>query len=157
MSRAAADAFAARRNAARLAAVQALYQMEIGGRGAAAVVREFLDERLTEDGESRDELDAEHFRALVASVVEHQAHVDDAVAGVLAEGWRLDRLDATARAILRAGASEVLTRPDIPIAAVIDAYVDIAHAFFEGPEPGFVNAALDALAKRRGAERAPAP
>ncbi len=149
MSRASVEAFAARRNAARLAAVQALYQMEIGGRGAAAVVREFLDERLREEGEPEAELDPEHFRALVASVVDHQARIDAAVADVLAEGWRLERLDATARAILRAGASEILTRPDIPVGAVIDAYVDIAHAFFEGPEPGFVNAALDALAKKR--------
>jgi N utilization substance protein B len=151
MSRGSADAFAARRNAARLAAVQALYQMEISGRGAAAVIREFLDHPLVEDGDAEADVDADHLRALVEGVVEHQARLDAAIGEVLAEGWRLERLDATARAILRAGAREVLTRPDIPPAAAIDAYVDIAHAFFEGPEPGFINAALDALAKRDGA------
>jgi N utilization substance protein B len=150
MSRGAASApFAARRNAARLAAVQALYQMEISGRGAAAVLREFTDHPLREEGEPERELDLAHFNALVEGVVADQGRIDRAVSEVLAEGWRLDRLDATARAILRAGAAEILTHPDIPIAAAIDAYVEIAHAFFVGPEPGFVNAALDALAQRR--------
>lgn len=150
MSREAANrAFAEKRNAARLAAVQALYQMELAGRGAAAVVREFLEDRLIEEGEPAAEIDAEHFQFLVEGAVARQAEIDHAVTGVLADGWRLDRLDATARAILRAGALEILERPDIPPAAVIDAYVSVAHAFFEGPEPGFVNAALDALAARK--------
>jgi N utilization substance protein B len=115
------------------------------------VLREFLDHPLREEGEVDADVDDDHLRALVEGVVEHQGQIDEAIGGVLAAGWRLDRLDATARAILRAGAREVLTRPDIPAAAAIDAYVDIAHAFFDGPEPGFVNAALDALAKRRDA------
>jgi N utilization substance protein B len=143
------EAFAARRNAARLAAVQALYQMEIGGRGAAAVLREFIDHRLVEEGAETEEVDAEHLRAVVEGVVAHQADIDAQVTAVLAEGWKLSRLDATARAILRAGAFELLYSERVPAAAAIDAYVEIAHAFFEGPEPGFVNAALDALAKRR--------
>jgi N utilization substance protein B len=150
MSRESGLAFAALRNAARLAAVQALYQMEISGRGAVAVLRDFLDHPLIEDGAPEPEIDVDHLRALVEGVVEHQAQIDAAIGEVLAEGWRLDRLDATARAILRAGAREILTRRDIPAPAAIDAYVEIAHAFFDGPEPGFVNAALDALAKRRG-------
>jgi N utilization substance protein B len=147
--------FAERRNAARLAAVQALYQMEISGRGAAAVVREFLDHPLVEEGEQADEVDVEHLRALVDGVVANQSQIDQAVSDVLAEGWRLERLDATARAILRAGAAELLTRPDIPVGAVIDSYVDIAHAFFEGPEPGFINAALDAVGKGRSGSAGP--
>ncbi len=142
-------AFADRRNAARLAAVQALYQMEISGRGAAAVVREFLDHPLVEEGDHADDVDADHLRSLIDGVVAHQAQIDQAVTAVLAEGWRLERLDATARAILRAGTAELLTRSDIPVGAVIDSYVDIAHAFFEGPEPGFINAALDAVGKGR--------
>lgn len=140
-------AFADRRNAARLAAVQALYQMEISGRGSAAVVREFVEHPLVEEGELSDDFDADLMRALVEAVVEHQARIDVAIGGVLAKGWKLERLDATARAILRVGAAELITRPDVPPAVAIDAYVSLAHAFFEGPEPGFVNGALDALAR----------
>jgi N utilization substance protein B len=145
------QAYAERRNAARLAAVQALYQMEISGRGAAAVVREFLDHPLVEEGEAPpDEIDADLLQALVESVVANQAQIDRAIGGVLAKTWKLERLDATARAILRVGAAELITQPQTPPAVAIDAYVTIAHAFFEGPEPGFINAALDALAKARG-------
>ena len=84
-------------------------------------------------------------------VVEHQKAVDAAIARRLASGWRLDRLDATARAILRAGAYELIHRPDVPMEVVIDEYVELAKSFFEGPEPGFVNGALDAVAQ--GARR----
>jgi N utilization substance protein B len=141
------SAFVERRNAARMAAVQALYQMEISGRGSVAVVREFLDHPLIEEGEAADEFDADHMRSLVDSVVADQARIDRAITDVLAQGWRLERLDATARAILRVGAAEILNRADVPPAAAIDAYVGVARAFFEGPEPGFINAALDALAR----------
>jgi len=142
-------AFAHRRAAARLAAVQALYQMEIGGRGAKAVVREFVDERLREEGEPADDIDAPFMTDVVEGVVGVQSDIDAALSAVLAKTWKLQRLDATARAILRAGAYELLHRPDVPIGAVIDGYVDIANAFFDGPESGFVNAALDAVAKQR--------
>ncbi len=144
-----ADArFAARRFEARLAAVQALYQLEYGGRGADAVVREFIEHRLPE--ESRLEgLDQEHFERLVTQTVAAQADVDAAIAGVLAEGWSLKRIDATARAILRAGAWEVLHRADIPAGAIIDAYLAVADAFFEDAEPKFIHGALDALARQR--------
>lgn len=144
------EAFARRRAAARLAAVQALYQMEIGGRGAKAVVREFVDERLHEEGEPTDDIDAAFMTDLVEGVVDAQSDIDAALSGVLAKNWKLKRLDATARAILRAGAYELLHRPDVPNGAAINGYVDIANAFFDGPEPGFVNAALDAVAKRQG-------
>jgi N utilization substance protein B len=146
------QAYAERRNAARLAAVQALYQMEISGRGAAAVVRELLDHPLVEEGETPpDELDGDLLRSLVEAVVANQSQVDRAISNVLAQGWKLARLDATARAILRVGATELVTQPQTPPAVVISAYVGLAHAFFEGPEPGFINAALDALAKAQGA------
>jgi N utilization substance protein B len=80
-------------------------------------------------------------------VVAEQASIDGAVKGRLAAGWRLERIDATLRAILRAGAWELVRRPDVPVEVAIDEYVEIAKSFFEGPEPGFVNAALDGIAR----------
>ena len=141
------------RSVARLAAVQALYQMEAGGAGVDAVVREFLDHRFGGDieGESLADADEAFFGELVRGVVADQAAVDRAIAKRLATGWRLDRIDATLRAILRSGAYELTRRPDVPTEVAIDEYVEIAKSFFEGPEPGFVNAALDGIARdRRG-------
>jgi N utilization substance protein B len=138
---------------ARLAAVQALYQMETGGAGVETVVREFADHRFGGDieGASLAEADEVFFGELVRGVVAHQSDVDQAIARRLATGWRLERIDATLRAILRAGAYELTHRPDVPIEVAIDEYVEIAKSFFEGPEPGFVNGALDGIARdRRG-------
>ena len=136
---------------ARLAAVQALYQMEVSSVGAEAVIREFSEHRFDRDAEGGDEplatADEGFFADLVRGVVEHQKAVDQVVARKLAAGWRLERLDATARAILRAGAFELIHRPDVPTEVVIDEYVELAKSFFEGPEPGFVNGALDAVAQ----------
>lgn len=137
------------RSVARLAAVQALYQMETGGGGVDAVVREFSDHRFDadlEDGERLAQADQAFFGELVRGVVESQDEIDRAIADRLAVGWRLERLDATLRAILRAGAFELVRRPDVPTEVVIDEYVEIAKSFFEGPEPGFVNGALDGIA-----------
>ena len=136
-----------RRNAARLAAVQALYQMEITKRGATAVVREFREHRLAEDGRA-ERVDADFFEGLVEGVVGVQAEVDDKIASVLAQGWRLERVDATVRALLRAAAYELLHRPDVPVAASIDSYVGVAAEFFEGSELGFINGALDSIARK---------
>ncbi len=143
------------RSVARLAAVQALYQMEVSSVGAEAVIREFADHRFDRDSDPDSEggdtplaaADEAFFADLVRGVVEHQKAVDTAIAKRLASGWRLDRLDATARAILRAGAYELSHRPDVPTEVVIDEYVELAKSFFEGPEPGFVNGALDAVAQ----------
>jgi N utilization substance protein B len=137
------------RSVARLAAVQALYQMEVSGAGVEAVVREFLDHRFGGDieGEHLAEADEAFFAELMRGVVEEQAAVDRAVAKRLAAGWRLERIDATLRAILRAGTFELTRRPDVPTEVAIDEYVEIAKSFFEGPEPGFVNAALDGIAR----------
>ena len=142
------------RSVARLAAVQALYQMEVSGAGVEAVVREFSDHRFDralggEEGEGAPlaAADEAFFAELVRGVVEQQRGIDPAIARRLAQGWRLDRLDATVRAILRAGAFELSHRPDVPVEVVINEYVDVARSFFEGPEPGFVNAALDGLAR----------
>lgn len=146
------------RSVARLAAVQALYQMEVSGAGVEAVVREFSEHRFDRppggedgigDGEGAPMVAADEafFAELVRGVVEHQRGIDPAIARRLAQGWRLERLDATVRAILRAGAFELSHRPDVPVEVVINEYVDLARSFFEGPEPGFVNAALDGLAR----------
>ena len=134
---------------ARLAAVQALYQMEAAGAGVETVVREFLDHRFGGDieGEHLAEADEAFFAELMRGVVTHQGAVDQAIAKRLATGWRLERIDATLRAILRAGAYELMRRPEIPSEVAIDEYVEIAKSFFEGPEPGFVNAALDGIAR----------
>jgi N utilization substance protein B len=137
------------RSVARLAAVQALYQMEAAGAGVEAVIREFSDHRFSRDIEGMTLADADEpfFADIVRGAVEHQAEIDRAISGRLAANWRLERIDATARAILRAGAFELTHRPDVPAEVAIDEYVDIAKSFFEGPEPGFVNAALDAIAR----------
>lgn len=137
------------RSVARLAAVQALYQMEVSGAGADAVVREFTDHRFDRDMEDARlaEADEEFFAELVRGAVTDQATVDRAIVKRLAEGWKLERIDATVRAILRAGAYELLRRVEVPTEVAIDEYVEIAKSFFEGSEPGFVNGALDAIAR----------
>lgn len=139
------------RRAARLGAVQALYQMEVSGASTADVVADFDTGKLPRESEERligdAEGDMELFRTLVEKAVDRQATLDRAIARHLSKGWRLERLDAVARAILRAGAAELEQRLDIPVAVVINEYVEIAKRFFDGPEPGFVNATLDACAK----------
>lgn len=137
------------RSVARLAAVQALYQMETAGAGAEAVIREFTDHRFDRDleGLRLAHADEGFFGALVRGVVADQDAVDAAVRRRLASGWRLERIDATARSILRCGAYELIRRRDVPAEVAIDEYVEIAKSFFEGPEPGFINAALDAIAR----------
>lgn len=137
------------RSVARLAAVQALYQLETGGGGADAVIREFRDHRFEADIEGQRLADADEpfFAEIVQGVVSEQGRLDQAVAKRLAQNWKLDRLDATVRAVLRAGAWELGHRSDVPTEVVIDEYVELAKAFFEGPEPGFVNGTLDRLAR----------
>ena len=143
------------RSVARLAAVQALYQMEVSHAGAEAVIREFSEHRFDRDADPDPEhdeaplaaADEAFFAEVVRGAVGHQREVDAAIARKLAAGWRLDRLDATARAILRAGVFELMQRRDVPTEVVIDEYVELAKSFFEGPEPGFINGALDAVAQ----------
>jgi len=135
------------RSVARLAAVQALYQMEASGIGVEAVVREFVDHRFETDieGEPLASADEAFFSAIVRGVVEKQAGIDRAIVKRLATGWKLDRLDATTRAALRSGAFELMHRPDVPVEVAIDEYVEIAKSFTD--ESGFLNAALDAIAR----------
>jgi N utilization substance protein B len=137
------------RSVARLAAVQALYQMEVSNAGAEAVIREFGEHRFDRDVEDMTLAGADEpfFADLVRGVVAYQRDVDAAVAKRLAQNWRLERIDATVRAILRAGSYELAHRQDVPTEVVIDEYVELAKSFFEGPEPGFVNGALDGVAK----------
>ena len=147
----------AARSAARLAAVQALYQMEVAGASTSDVLADFAAGKLPRETEAtyaEAEGDADLFKVLVEKAVDRQATLDRAIARHLNKGWRLERLDAVARAILRAGAAELEQRTDIPVAVVIDEYVEIAKAFFEGPEPGFVNATLDACARDLRTEQA---
>jgi len=142
------------RSGARLAAVQALYQMELAGAGAEEVAAEFRDHRFGNEPETgmAGEIDGAFFSRIVSGVPEHQGEIDAGIAKVLSENWRLSRIDSILRAILRAGAFELIAARDVPARVVIDEYVEIAHAFFSGDEPAFVNAALDRLAH---AKRAP--
>ena len=140
----------ASRSVARLAAVQALYQMEVSSIGVEHVIREFTEHRFDRvldsgegDGVTLASADEGFFAELVRGVVAEQKRVDAAIVKRLAENWRLERLDAT----VRAGAFELAHRLDVPTEVVIDEYVDVAKSFFEGTEPGFVNGALDAVAR----------
>ena len=137
------------RTVARLAAVQALYQMEISGQGVDDVIQEFLDHRLEGDieGEALADADHDYFAAILRGMVTDQRNLDRAIVKRLAEGWRLERLDATVRAILRAGAWELAHEASTPKEVVIDEYVELAKAFFDQTEAKFVNAALDAVAR----------
>jgi transcription antitermination protein NusB len=141
------------RRSARLAAVQALYQMEISGSGVTATVREYRDHRLGPESEAGllDTADEVFFAEIVQGVVEEQALIDATIKTRLAKGWRLDRIDSIVRASVRAATYELLRRGDVPIAVVIDEYVGIVNAFFEGPEGGFTNALLDRLARETNA------
>ena len=136
------------RHAARLGAVQALYQMEMSGSGAEDVAREFAEHRF---GELPVPPDAEFFTAIVHGLPQHQVEIDRAIAGSLSEKWKLERVDSILRAILRGGVFELVARRDVPARVVIDEYVAVAGAFFGGDEPGFVNGALDNIARRKRA------
>ena len=136
------------RHAARLAAVQALYQMEMNGSGAEEVAQEFIEHRFAELPAVPD---ADFFSAILDGVPKHQIEIDRAIAGSLSEKWKLERVDSILRAILRGGVFELVGRRDVPAKVVIDEYVAIAGAFFGADEPGFINAALDAIARRKRA------
>lgn len=140
------------RHAARMAAVQALYQMEITGVDADSVREEFSSFRFGRDPEiMAGEPDEAFFSDIIHGVPARQDEIDAAITKCLASNWRLSRVDSILRAILRAGAYELIARPDVPAKVVIDEYVDLAHAFFAENEAPFVNAALDKLAHRKRA------
>ncbi|AQR62010.1 N utilization substance protein B [Brevundimonas sp. LM2] len=137
------------RTVARLAAVQALYQMELAGEGVETVITEFSNHRFDGDieGEPLAEADEAYFADVVRGVIESQRDIDAAVKARLASNWRMERLDATLRALLRCGAWELAHKTDVPKEIVIDEYVELAKAFFDEAEAKFVNAALDGVAR----------
>ncbi len=138
-----------RRSVARLRAVQALYQRSMAATPVEQLVAEFHAHRLEAEGEGGPDAipaaEVPFFDDVVRGVVAREEELDRLVARFLASGWTLARLDPLLLQLLRAGAYELLARPDVPLAAVITAYVDIAHAFFPRQEVGFVNALLDRI------------
>jgi transcription antitermination protein NusB len=142
------------RSAARLAAVQALYQMEASGQGVLATIAEFETHRLggEMEGERLHGTDRKFFAEILNGAVEVQARLDPYLERQLAKGWTLARIDATARAILRAGLYELIRRPDVPSKVVISEYLEVAKAFFDDDEPKFINAVLDAAARQARAD-----
>jgi len=138
------------RSAARLAAVQALYQHEMEGTPIARLLKEFHDHRLgaTIEDEEYHAAERDFFDDIVTGADARRADLDALISGRLAAGWTLERLDRPMRAILRAGAYELVARADVPVATVITEYVDVAHAFYDKRESGFVNGLLDAIAKQ---------
>lgn len=144
-----------RRSAARLAAVQALYQMDIASTGLNEILAEFEGHWIGREVEGQQYLPAEaaFFRDIVGGVVREQRKLDPLIDDVLARSWPLKRIEAILRAVLRAGAYELDHRSDIPARVVVSEYVDIAHAFVERDETGMVNAVLDQIARKlRAAE-----
>ena len=137
------------RSAARLAAVQALYQMEMEGTPLTALLHEFHLHRLGATIEDVEYVDAEvaFFDDIVKGVDARREEIDALIAGKLAQGWSLGRLDKPMRQILRAGSYELMARADVPTATVINEYLDVAHAFYDKRETSFVNGLLDAVAK----------
>lgn len=138
------------RGAARLAAVQALYQMEVGRQSLEDTLAQFSTHHFGREIEGEQYLpaDADFFRQIVGGVIRAQLEIDPAIDGALQKDWPVARIDATLRAILRAAAFELLRRKDIPAGVVITEYVDIAKAFYEDEAPGMVNGVLDAIARR---------
>jgi N utilization substance protein B len=137
------------RSAARLAAVQALYQHEMEGTAKAKLLDEFHQHRLGRaiEDEQYAEADVDFFDDVVGGALARRDEIDDLLRSKLTEQWRLERLDKTLLQILRAGAYELLARPDIPTGSAISEYVDVAHAFFAERDARIVNGVLDAVAK----------
>jgi N utilization substance protein B len=138
-----------KRGAARLAAVQALYQMDLAGTGLNEILTEFEGHWLGGDVEGAQYLPAEaaFFRDIVGGVVREQRSLDPQIDAALASGWPLKRVEAVLRAVLRAGAYELSCRRDVPARVVMSEYVDVASAFVDKDETGMINAVLDQLAR----------
>ena len=146
------------RSAARLAAVQALYQIDLTAGRVDSVIGEFTVHRLgaTIDGDSYTKADLALFTDLVKGVTQRRTEIDLLLDEGLSDDWTPKRLEAILRAILRAGIYELLVRADVPARVVINEYLDVAHAFFDGSQPALVNGVLDTLARQlRGAELSP--
>ncbi len=143
------------RSAARLSAVQAFYQQEMEAMPIAALLHEFHHHRLgaTIDGVEYAKAEIDFFDDIVTGVDARREEIDSLISVKLAEGWSLARLDRPLKAILRAGTYEISARPDVPVGSVISEYVEVAKAFYDAREAGFVNGLLDAIAREvRGKE-----
>lgn len=138
---------AAKRSSARLAAVQALYSMEITGVTAAQALDEFRARQSAEPRGRIAEPNGELLTMLVVGTSAETEQLDEVIRRSLSRDWTVDRLESVLRAIMRAGAYEIQARPQTPARVAISEYVDVAHAFYAGPEPGLVNAVLDRVAR----------
>ncbi len=138
------------RSMARIAAVQALYQMDMAGTDLNDVIKEFETLRfpVTAEALGASETDTQFFADILRGVVRRQRDIDPAIDEQLALGWRLERVDSILRAILRGGVFELMERRDVPARVAINEYIEVAHAFFDGDEPKVVNGVLDRLARR---------
>ena len=145
---------ALQRSAARLFAVQALFQIERSGASPEAVIQEFLEHRQDQeiDGVHLVAPDQARFRSLVTGVCSEIEDLDNMLLAVLDVDWTLERLEPLLLVMLRAGIHEIASKHDVPPRVVINEYVDLAHAFYSGKEPGLVNGVLDRLAKDLRAE-----
>ncbi len=144
-----------RRQAARLSAVQALYQWQEGAHGPGEIIEQFLRVRTGETGEGGMRRDADRplFKDVIEGTVTHKVELEQTVSAALARDWTWTRIDRLVRAILLAGAYELVHRKDVPARVVINEYVEIAHAFYDQGEPSFVNSVLDRVARQaRSAE-----
>lgn len=154
----------ARRSIARLAAVQALYEMDMAGAAADTVLRRFL-EADWEAASAPDEMvattaahmDRDHFQRIVRGVAEDIGEIDGMIEAALSEAWTVARLEVVLKAVLRAGTFELKAGNGVPPRVVISEYMDVAHAFFSGGEPGLVNAVLDRLGRVLKPEEMEAP
>ena len=137
------------RSAARLAAVQALYQREMEETPVPQLLHEFHQHRIgaTVDGAELVDAEIDFFDDVVKGADARRSEIDELIGARLAEGWKLERLDRPMRAILRAGTYELLARADVPVGTVISEYLDVAHAFYDKKEVAFVNGLLDQIAK----------
>ena len=144
------DRRANKRGAARLAAVQALYQMDLASTPLHEILAEFESHWIGREVEGEQYLPAEaaFFREVVGGVVADQRKLDPLIDDALARGWPLKRIETVLRAILRAGAYELDKRSDIPARVIVSEYVDVAHAFVEKDETGLINAVLDRIARQ---------
>ena len=137
------------RSAARLAAVQALYQMDVSGKGVFDAMAEFEAFWIGREVEGIEFKQAENafFRLLLSGSVERQREIDPLIDAALAKGWPLTRVEAVLRAILRSATYELAFKKDVPARVVISEYVDVAHSFYDQDEPGLVNGVLDSVAR----------
>ncbi|MCB1459393.1 MAG: transcription antitermination factor NusB [Nitratireductor sp.] len=147
-----------KRGAARLAAVQALYQMELSGASVTEIVAEYENSRLGQEIDGETYLDADHgwFRSVVSGVVSQQRRIDPEIHSMLTPDWPLARLHTLLRSILRAAVYELVNRKEVPARVIISEYVDVAKAFFSDDEPGMINGVLDRITRKLRAEELPA-